>query len=73
MKVDDVDEVETYLIAHLGTRVYVETQIVVGEFGRLLLQLPGESDLPAERTRAEIIFYRHMVYATKQTHVFRLV
>lgn len=31
----------------------VETQIVVGKFGRLLLQLPGEGNLPAERMRAE--------------------
>lgn len=53
MKVDVGSE--TYLIAHLGTRVHVETQIVVGEFGRLLLQLPGEGNLPAERTRAEIM------------------
>lgn len=47
-KTNRSDGSETYLIAHLGTRVNVETQIVVGEFGRLLLQLPGEGDLPAE-------------------------
>lgn len=64
MKVDVRSE--TYLIAHLGTRMDVETQIVVGKFGRLLLQLPGEGNLPAEKTRAEIMLYRHMGHATKQ-------
>ncbi len=48
--------VELYLIAHLGTWMDVETQIVVGEFGRLLLQLPGEGNLPAERTEQKKCF-----------------
>lgn len=58
-------KVELYLIAHLGTRMDVEAQIVVGEFGRLLLQLPGKGNLPAERTRAEKMLYRHMGHAMK--------
>ena len=36
----------SYLITHLGTRVYVEAQVVEGQLGGLFLQLPSESNLP---------------------------
>lgn len=37
---------DAYLVPHLGTGVNVKAQIVVGQFGGLFLQLPGERDLP---------------------------
>lgn len=40
---------ETYLVAHLGAGVDVKAKVVVGQFGRLLLQLPGEGNFPEKK------------------------